>query len=373
MTDELAPQDDSIDSTIADAWEKISADMVPDADDGAAEAETETETDKAARARDEHGRFAPKPDEPTEPVAQQQEAAEPAPDAVKREMPISWRREVAAHWDKIPDAVKDEVLKREADVRRGFESQKQDVEAGRAFRAAVQPFMQTIQQFGTTPEQAATYLFNADHQLRYGTGPQKVAMFRQMADAYGISLAELTGQPADAQADQAPRPTDIEGIVRQVLSGTMAEQQAREREQQQRFMEHQSLTAIADFAYEREPDGSLKVRGYDDTGNPVYSLKQGREDFERLSPMMGALMQANPSLTLEKAYEDARYAHPETRQALLAQQQEQHREDARKKAEQARKAGAVNIRARGALPAQPAPGRMEDTIQAAAQALGLAS
>ncbi|CAB4188163.1 hypothetical protein UFOVP1165_56 [uncultured Caudovirales phage] len=365
MTDELAPQDEkSIDETIAEEWSKISAGM----SDDVADEPSETESEKADRLRDEQGRFAAKAETPDEPATEVL-ADESAP--AKKDMPISWRREVAAEWDKLPDRVKDEVLKREADVRKGFESYKADADTGKAFKSAVQPYMATIQSFGATPEQAAQMLFSADHQMRYGNPQQKMEMFRSMAQAYGIDLGNLAPQQnAGEAAQQAP---DIDGIVRQHLSREEAERQARESQYYAQAQEQQSLTAIADFAYEREPNGSLKIRGYDDMGNPVYQLKAGREEFERVSTLMGALMQANPSLDLEKAYSDALYAHPETRQVLIAQQQGQHREDARKKAEQAKRAGAVNIRTRGALPAGAAGGSMVDTITSEAQRLGLAS
>jgi hypothetical protein len=369
MTDELAPQDDkSIDDTIAETWAKMNVEVEPE-DAGNIDAPVETESEKADRQRDEQGRFAAKTETEAEQVEQPAEEVQ----AAKKEMPISWRREVAAEWDKLSDRVKDEVLKREADVRKGFESYKADADTGKAFRSVVQPYMQTIQSFGATPEQAAQYLFNADHQLRYGSPQQKQEMFRTLAEAYGVDLGGLSGQQAQSADGQPAQQPDIDSIVRQHLSRADAERQARESQYQAQQQEYQSLTAIADFAYEREPDGSLKIRGYDDAGSPVYQLKAGREDFERLSTRMGALMQVDPSLSLEKAYQEALYAHPETRQALIAQQQGQHREDARKKAEQARKAGAVNIRARGALPASPATGSMVDTITSEAQRLGLAS
>jgi len=360
MNDELAPQDDkSIDDTIAETWAKMN---VEPEDEGNIDAPVETDNEKSDRERDNQGRFSAKTE--TEEVEQPADELQ----AAKKDMPISWRREVATEWDKLPDRVKDEVLKREADVRKGFESYKADADTGKAFRSVVQPYMPTIQSFGATPEQAAQYLFNADHQLRYGNAQQKLEMFRTMAEAYGVDLGGLSGQQSESQPQQ-----NIEGIVRQYMSQAEAEQYARQSQYQAQQQEYQSLTAIADFAYEREPNGSLKIRGYDDIGNPVYQLKAGREDFERLSTRMGALMQVDPSLSLEKAYQEALYAHPETRQALIAQQQGQHREDARKKAEQAKRAGAVNIRARGALPASPAVGSMVDTITSEAQRLGLAS
>ena len=320
MTDELAPQDEkSIDETIAEEWSRISAGV---SDDAVIDEPSETESEKADRLRDEQGRFAAKAETTDEPATELL-ADEAAP--AKKEMPISWRREVSAEWDKLPDRVKDEVLKREADVRKGFESYKADADTGKAFKAIAQPYMATLQSFGTTPEQAAQILFSADHQLRYGNPQQKMQMFRELAESYGIDLGGLAPQAAQEgqQAQQAP---DIDGIVRQHLSRAEAERQARESQHQAQIQEQQSLTAIADFAYEREPNGALKIRGYDDTGNPVYQLKAGREEFERVSTLMGALMQANPSLDLEKAYSDALYAHPETRQVLIAQQQEQHRQ-----------------------------------------------
>ncbi len=357
MADE-APLD--IDETIAQEWERIKAEAGTDDPELVAEPEKETE------GRDELGRFAPKAksDEPEQEAEQPEQTAEPT---TRKEMPMSWRREVSEEWDKLPDRVKDEVLKREADVRKGFESYKQTAEVGKRFQEVVQPYMATIQSMGIQPEQAAQYLLAADHQLRYGSQAQKQATLQRLVQSYGIEMP--TGQQETPQGLPVdPRIAELENrLARYEEQQTYA---ARMGEQQE---ELQALVAVADFAYEREPNGSLKIRGYDDTGSPVYQTKPGRENFEKLRPMMGALVQANPSLSLEEAYRSAEFAHPDTRQALLAQQQGQHRDEARKKAEEAKRAAAVNIRPRGVITPSAPAGSMDDTILANAQRLGLAS
>jgi hypothetical protein len=78
---------------------------------------------------------------------------------------------------------------------------------------------------------------------------------------------------------------------------------------------------------------------------------------------MSALLQAGQAKDLADAYEQAVYANPTTRAAVLQQQAAAQREEAAKKAQAARAAASVNVPRRPAMPTAQPIGSMDDTIR----------
>jgi len=364
LTDSQETQNEtpvSMEDTIAQEWGRISSEI------------REDEPENPSFNRDESGKFAPKAAETevAEVVAEEIEAA-PAPDVTKQ-MPASWRKEMGEHWNTLPDPVKDEVIKRENDVRAGFTGYKAKAELGARFEEMAKPYEQIFRQFNVAPEQAAARLFQADHALRFGSPEQKAQMARQIFQEYGIDPSAVFSGQAE-QAD--PRIQTLEQRVAQFEHERVQQAQMAEQEAQQSV-----INTLADFAYERDAStGQLKTRGADEYGNAVLIPKPGREHFELVRPQMAglmqtdpeilALLQVNPERALDEAYTRAVYALPTTRQALLAKQAEEQRAEATRKAQAAKEANVVNIRQRGTVPPKAMVGSMDDTIKEAAKALG---
>ena len=283
----------------------------------------------------------------------------PAP---TKTMPASWRREMAEHWDTLPEPVKDEIAKREEDVRKGFTNYKAHAELGQRFQEAAKPYEQYFQQFNVTAEESAQRLFNAEAQLRFGTPAQKQAMFRQIAQDYGI---DINGQSLDTSA-----PDSHVAALEQRLA-QIERERAQQVQQTARSEQQKTYDAIAEFAYERDAStGQPKTRGTDEYGNPVLIPKAGREHFEAVRNLMSGLISADNSLSLADAYDRAVHANPTTRQALHTQEQAQQRAEATRKAQLAKEANVVNIRQRGTVDPKAPLGSLDDTIRDEAKALG---
>lgn len=289
--------------------------------------------DKPARARDEIGRFTA-----TE-LAQQaadKEAAKPIEqtnvEQPVKKAPSSWKKEAAAEFDKLPPHVQDEVLRRETDFHRGIEGFKSHADLGRTIERTLQPYMQTIQQLGVTPDVAISSLLKADAGLRYGTPEQKAAHLAGLAQTYGIDIGQVAQVP---QKD--PYTFQLEQRLAQLQQ--QQEQFQQSQQEQQREALNSELQAFAATA----------------------------EHFEAVKEDMAALLQAGRATDLKDAYDKAVYANPQTRQALLEQQRQEALKQAQTQALNARaKAAAVSVR--GSSPASgsgAAPTNLRAALEAA--------
>lgn len=190
--------DDFDEQAMLEQWKDLTADNGPE--------ETEPVAEKTdTRERDESGKFVVKAkEEKTEPVAEVSaeiekvaevtETTETAPVVAGREMPATWKPELAQHWGTLPEAVQAEILRREDNQRKGIGQYKQGAEAYQRFTELTRPYEANLRQFGVTAEVAAGELFKADHALRYGSPQQKVQIARQMLQDYGIDPTALLGE-----------------------------------------------------------------------------------------------------------------------------------------------------------------------------------
>lgn len=108
-------------------------------------------------------------------------------------LPRTWRKEMEAHWPKLPAEIHDYVHQREADVARGIQSYRDGHEA---WNSVLAPFKDV---FAKNPNVKPQELFNNLMQshltLAYGDAQTKAAMFEQLKKAYGIGDPPAAGQP----------------------------------------------------------------------------------------------------------------------------------------------------------------------------------
>lgn len=253
----------------------------------------------------------------------------PEADAVQA-APNTWKKEAAALWDKTDPVVRAEIQRREADFHKGIEQYRQSATFAHAVDTAITPYKQTLQQLGITPEVAIRELMGADHKLRYGSDNEKHEYFMQLAHTYGINLNTV----ANAQQNIDPE------VYKVYLDNQRLQAQIDNHQFQVQQQANQSLNSeIARFEADPKHIHYASVRGH-----------------------MAALLQAGQATTLDDAYEQAIYANPVTRQAVLQQQAQVAREESARKANAARTASSVNVRTRPALVAEEKIGTMDDTL-----------
>lgn len=284
----------------------------------------ESPEQKADRIRDEKGKFskvgenAPVVGETLEP------AAKPAPN--------TWKKEVAEKWATLPPEVQAEVERREADFHKGIEGYKAAAQFAQAMERAITPFAATLNSLKLSPDRAVGELLAADHRLRYSSPQEKLQHFAQLAKAYNVDLAQV---PAQEQQYVDPTVSALQQQVQQLMG----------------HVQNQQLTA------KQQEEAALNSE------IAAFKADPSHRHFESVKGHMAALLQAGQAQTLKDAYEQAIYANPTTRAAVLAEQQEAARKDAAEKAQAAKKAASVNVRARPSMPVSTPIGTMDDTIR----------
>lgn len=249
-------------------------------------------------------------------------AAEPKKHAV----PQSWKKEAHAHWDKIPDEVKEYISQREAQIHKGLTSMDEERSFGKAMKETITPYLAMIQSEGGNPLTAVQSLLATAYTLRTADPAKKHQLFSALAQQYGVNVAALN-QPQ-------PRidPT-IAALQQQIgaLQSTMVQKE----QQAQQHMQAQLQGQISNFA-------------------------QAKPDFEILRPTMAAMLRSGQAKDLDSAYDMARRIHPDTAQSWIAEQTAKSQKTAQ--SEKAKSAG-VSVRGSAAsTPPQdgPAPSLREE-------------
>lgn len=312
--------------------------------------------DKLNPRRDDTGRFAAR--EPATEAQPQQEpqattdqtaekAAEPAKPAI--EPPHSWSAEAKARWANVPPDTQAYIAEREAQAHQAITRAGQQIKAYEPIARVLDAYKDTFEKNGLTPDDGIGRLLEVERNL----ARDPVSAVKEIAKAYGVDLATLTNeQTAPAQQAEQGQPDPQVATLKAELAQLKAElgkvgSYLTAQQRAQLASEEQVLARqIAEFA-------------------------KDKPHFEAVRHVMGALMQADPNLSLDDAYEQATYARPDTRQRILADQQkaaeEKRAEEARKKAADAKRSAAVNVKSSTSSGATPKT--MDDTLRETARRL----
>ena len=262
-------------------------------------------------------------------------AAEAAPQTEVVSAPNTWKKEAAAHFAALPAEVRTEIAKREADFHKGIEQYRQAATFAQTMEKAITPYAATLQSLGITPDKAVAELMASDHRLRYGRPDEKLATIRGLAQHYGVDLSQF------AQTEQQQQYVDpnVAALQQQVQQLTQ-------------HLQNQQLT------------GQQQVQESLNSEIQAFAADPSHSHFESVKGHMAALLQAGQAKDLPDAYEQATYANPVTRAAVLQQQAAAQREEASKAAKAAKTSASINVRATASMPATQPIGSMEDTMRA---------
>jgi gas vesicle protein len=308
-------------------------------DDIQARDATSDETEKAERLRDESGRFAKTGETtPTPKVTPEPTITAPAIETpVAIEAPNTWTPAVKAKFATLDPEVQQEIMKREKEVARTLTAHDQDRLFGKSLRDVVSPYMPIINSEGSTPEQAIQSLLNTAYKLRTASPQEKAQLISRLAKDYGADMASIADT---TQAEEIhPVVSQLQNQLRELQN------QIQQREQkEQAFTQQNTLQQVETFL------ADPKYPHANDVANEIAKL-----------------IQSGMASTLQDAYSQAIYLHPEVRQKVIsAQQTETNRkqiEEVKAKAESAKRTAAVNLRGKPSLPAKVAPGTIQQTLE----------
>lgn len=289
-----------------------------------------TDEEPEGRARDEHGRFAPKTkdDAPTEaaPVAEnpdQQQGVQP---------PASWSKEHRETFAKLPPDVQRYITERERERDADYTRKTQEIADIRRFSDEIRPIIDKHQQLiahtGAAPAQVMDQLFGM-----YAFSQRDPAGYlKWAAQSLGVDLSTMNQAP-DEYVDPAfneLRQT-IDPLRQQVQGVTSWIQQQEELRVQ---------NEIASFANAADANGPLHPH------------------FEKVKVEMGRLMGAGIATSLQDAYDRAVWADPSIREELTKPKTPDP------VVENAKRVAALNHKPKGVSQGSEEPtGSMRDTLR----------
>jgi len=246
-----------------------------------------TQEPKTTRARDESGKFTKtQPDATTSDLELSDDFE--APDEPKIEVkprPSSWKKDYEEDWGKLDPRIQDYIQQREADYAKGVSTYKNQWDMAAPLMEAIQPFSSMLQQNNLNPAQWISSLGNAHQTLVYGSPEQKLQMFQQLANDYGVNLGAVTGQTG-----YDPQFSSLAQELNQIKNQWSSFQQ------QQEAMEQTQLRSEID------------------------SFKEDKPYFEEVREVMAGLLQSGMADDLQSAYDKAIRLNDDVFQRVNAEQ-----------------------------------------------------
>lgn len=309
MTEEVRAGESPFHASLSAAFEEI--EKRDDAVEAAKEEHEAVEPDAPADEEIEQG-VGPDEEDQADGEAEQHDDA----DAV--EPPDHWSAEERERFNAISDP---EARRMVLDVRRGIErrfSRKfEDLAEERRqlseWDKVFEPVDNDLKLAGVSRSQAVQRLLTAQ-QILTKTPEQGI---RWLAQQYGVDLTQLNPAPQEEADPQYAGLHEKIGSIESQVQGWLSQQQ----QQQAQAVQQQ----IEQFRSATDANGKLL-----------------HPHFDQVKQHMAALIQAQPEADLDAVYDQAVYANPETRTALLSEREKAARAEADKaakeKAAKARKA-----------------------------------
>jgi hypothetical protein len=252
--------------------------------------------------------------------------------------PNTWRKELATEFGKLPESVRQEIHRREADFHKGIGQYKQAATFAQSMARELLPYEQTMQQYNKQPNEVVKEATAAWNLLLTADKETKATFWLQVAKDYGIDISQLGTAPQQAAAGQTqddPRlATALQRLEKLESHLTTQERQRAE----------------AEFSTHVE---SVKSFGSD----PKH------RHFEAVREDMAVLIESGRAKDLQDAYDKAVWINPDVRASLLADQEKERATKLAADAAKARQAAGANVTRRGTPPVPQKPGTMEDTIR----------
>lgn len=250
--------------------------------------------------------------EATEAPAEAKAEEQPHESSVSRP-PATWSATAKAEFGKLPDVVRNEIAKREADFSRGIQQYAEKAKLADRYTAEIQPYDAMFRSLNASPEQFMRDALNTEYKLRTISPQEKTQMLLQYAQHYGADLSIIPQLLGTQPREEGGQP-DIEALVRQSVQQLVnpLAQKVQTWEQQTAQASQRQYQAL-----EAEVGGQIEAfqNAVDESGQPKHLF------FENVRGAMSGYIERGEAANLEQAYEMACYANNEVRTALIAQEQ----------------------------------------------------
>ena len=236
-----------------------------------------------SKPRDESGKFK-STKEVTEASSEVQEevVAEEKP---AKPRPSSWKKDYEESWGKLDPNLQDYISQRESDFAKGVSTYKSQWDQAQPIMSTIEKFAPVLQQNGLDAATWINSLGTAHQTLVYGNPDQKLQMFAQLANDYGVDLNGLTGG---------------QGVSPQF--SMIAQELSQIKNQWQQFQSQQ----------EQQEQTQLK--------GEIESFSKDKPYFDDVRETMAGLLQNNMASDLNTAYDKAIRLHDDIWQKVQSEQ-----------------------------------------------------
>lgn len=237
-----------------------------------AEESTETPTGKPSSTRDEKGRFVKQQAEGETPEQATETPTEAAPaTSATTPFPSSWKRELASHWETLPEDVRQEVARRESNFHEELGKYRQATDYASQWLPIRDRLLDLRNAFGSEVEGVKKMMELSDFA---GQNPREfIAWFCQ---SKGLDPATVLTEATQTVQQYDPRVPQLQGELENLKRVAAEEAAAR-----QRAIDEQAVRQVEEFG-------------------------RDKPDFQQLRGEMAALIQAGLAQDLESAYVKAR-------------------------------------------------------------------
>jgi hypothetical protein len=256
----------------------------------------------------------------TQEATEQEAKEQPAKPASALRPPQSWGASAKAKFGELPPEIQQEVVKRERDFDKGLQQNAGLANFGRSLAEVISPYQAMLHAEGSDPVTVVSDLMKTAYLLRTAPAPQKLQLFRQVAQQFGVDLNGLTAQAEDVYVDP------------QIAAIQARQQQLEQYLQQQHFAAQQ-----ASQASQTQETSRLTSEIEEFSSDPAHP------HFEEVRPYMAALLKSGQAQGLDDAYEQATWGRPEIRASLMEAQEAKRKAEAARRAKDAQ-AAAVSVR-----------------------------
>lgn len=247
--------------------------------------------------------------------------------------PASWRPEVREHWAKLPESVRSEVARREAEVQRTLQETAQARQYAEQINRAFQPYEAYIKAEGANPLQVIDNLMGTAVRLRTATGPELAGLMAGMVNQFGTGRFgnQFIEMLDSALAGNAPKGDPQQHQLQQVIQQQLAPVQ--------QFMQQFQQAQAAQQA-------QVAQRAQSEVEQFLSKTEFGNDVREEMADLLEVASRRGQELSLVDAYKQACMLNANVRAAVMQ----------RSKTQQAQNQSAVAQRARAAAVSVPSSG-----------------
>ena len=155
----------------------------------------------------------------------------PTPEVKVPKAPQSWKAVAREEWAKAPPAIREEVLRREAEIQRVMQESADSRQGYQKVKEAIQPFEQMIRAEGGEPIQAIQGLLQTAYALRTAPPQHKAQMIANMVRSFlpgkeGLELLDAALTPGAHQPQVAHQPIPQQPMLDPRVDQMLAQQRA---------------------------------------------------------------------------------------------------------------------------------------------------